>query len=1139
MASFDPVTEENTFHGLGILGSPKEKGLGESVILFQDFDTETTGEIPENWTVTNPHNGSFIVDETVYYGNQGKSGKFTDNSTIGFPSPYRTFPPQGRTIVVSFAIRPSESSGDHTNLIVYVDDGNWHGANIYFTENGIIGYQDDAGLHNLRSYSANEWYKVKIIMNIPEKVYNIHINNHLEAEWAKFNKFTVSHEICRIIFKGVEAWQPIGHIDEIEIRDHINVPEDFPEIQDAIDTAHTGNTIYASSRTYYECIRFQDKSGLKLIGKDRDNVILDGGFNGAGQYVVLIDKTSSNITIQNLTIRNADKDGIYIRGSNNNVTNVRVTSSLRYGIHIESTGNTIKENIIINNEKGVGCTSNAQDNDFYHNKFVYNKLQASDDGTNIWDHGYPDGGNYWSDYEGVDYHSGEKQCCPPNDGIGDTPYTIDIDTIDKYPLFLIKPDTKIIPIEGPIDKIIPSYVANRNGLIDYNEDVMIKAPILCDVPIQEAWLHLNVDGNLEELEMNVKTCELNVVIAGRPYNITVSFYINATNIHGFSIISKSFSYIVLDTVEPEITDVDYQPDINRPPAQGGPIYPFENQKLNVTATVEEHVDASGVEKVTVSYIVNNGTEWLGFMTHIQSGIDASGMNVSVWRATIPAQPANASVSSYVQAFDRAGKTDGVRDGYRVRSLAILYKVDTDTGEEIHSLDFEVMSEGETSVRYFNVTNNGEGDLDWTIQADESWIRVSPTSSDPVERFPPGETRKIKVKVDTTDLSPCPYVGMLNVTWSGESNAKGSQMGYVYVTVRSVLIDRTFTSRSRVDMGSKATVYFHAVWGHNASQSIQEGTITINSTGWNSPKVMPVNSTGWINFTDSHPNVDKYTYQVIAVNCPYTVADKTYEITSFAQLASVENPSVIWDRVNVNLEVNDDRIDVGTSVNITWTAFYEFDGRPFSGSITLNNTQKRYDTAGRRCYTAISISDPVHMLTEFTSNTVCCIWDRIQVIAGGVSLGYVDSVKTATVHFVTVYEYDGELFDGTKGSLWVKNSVNGSGWIEQEMQFNFSAYRWECVYPYGTGDRTFMVSRANDTKYGLTILHDKVGPIPTPPYPENNALIQTSSITVLDSMNLAAILNIIVGAIVTPIVVGLYLRRIKKPPPRTLPFQRNK
>ena len=73
----------------------------------------------------------------------------------------------------------------------------------------------------------------------------------------------------------------------------------------------------------------------------------------------------------------------------------------------------------------------------YHNSFWANSVSAADDrgAENDWDHGYPSGGNYWSDYRGGDRcnESNQANCSGP-DGIGDTPYGIDQDSRDRYPL---------------------------------------------------------------------------------------------------------------------------------------------------------------------------------------------------------------------------------------------------------------------------------------------------------------------------------------------------------------------------------------------------------------------------------------------------------------------------------------------------------------------------------------------------------------------------------------------------------------------------------------------------------------------------------------------------------------------------------
>jgi parallel beta-helix repeat protein len=101
----------------------------------------------------------------------------------------------------------------------------------------------------------------------------------------------------------------------------------------------------------------------------------------------------------------------------------------------ESTGNIIVGNTISDNEYGIGleeCSGNI----IYHNNFINNTVHAgvSVPHLNIWDDGYPSGGNYWSDYVGVDVKSGPNQDLHGSDGVGDTPYIIDANNRDHYPL---------------------------------------------------------------------------------------------------------------------------------------------------------------------------------------------------------------------------------------------------------------------------------------------------------------------------------------------------------------------------------------------------------------------------------------------------------------------------------------------------------------------------------------------------------------------------------------------------------------------------------------------------------------------------------------------------------------------------------
>ncbi|MEM2293155.1 MAG: NosD domain-containing protein [Nitrososphaerota archaeon] len=142
-----------------------------------------------------------------------------------------------------------------------------------------------------------------------------------------------------------------------------------------------------------------------------------------------------NSLCRNILTNNDYSISLYI-SSNNCIYGNKITNSDR-GICLRgSFDNVIYENDISNDLLGIHIYDSLN-NKFYHNNFIENVQQVSILGAsyaNFWDDGYPSGGNYWSDYAGVDEKSGPDQDQPGSDGIGDTPYIIDEANIDRYPL---------------------------------------------------------------------------------------------------------------------------------------------------------------------------------------------------------------------------------------------------------------------------------------------------------------------------------------------------------------------------------------------------------------------------------------------------------------------------------------------------------------------------------------------------------------------------------------------------------------------------------------------------------------------------------------------------------------------------------
>lgn len=259
--------------------------------------------------------------------------------------------------------------------------------------------------------------------------------------------------------------------------------DEFNSIQEAINNASTGDTIFVRKGTYYENIVIN--KSITLIGEDKENTIIDG----SGKETVVSVK-APYVNISGFTIRNSApltgcgisierykniinnnkiiNNGIGIQvifpGENQiyenlistnycgiELTYARVTTIYKnvithntYGVNIiyYSINNIVYENSFSSNNYGVYISLYSNNNIFYHNNFVDNIYHVyAEQTTNIWS--YNNEGNYWSDYKGQDING---------DGIGDTPYNITGKNKDNYPL-MGKFYAFAVSLEGYIYKV--------------------------------------------------------------------------------------------------------------------------------------------------------------------------------------------------------------------------------------------------------------------------------------------------------------------------------------------------------------------------------------------------------------------------------------------------------------------------------------------------------------------------------------------------------------------------------------------------------------------------------------------------------------------------------------------------------------
>ncbi|RLF59521.1 MAG: hypothetical protein DRN27_02455 [Thermoplasmata archaeon] len=404
------------------------------------------------------------------------------------------------------------------NVGIYIfesEDNNIIDNNISSNKNGIHIFNS-----NYNSISGNDIQNNEIGISLDLAIYNIieendifsnsadgiFVNdswyNTINGNFIQENNIGISLSISRIndVFENVISENTKGvYLNLACNRNNISNNNISDNILEGILVEGSSTNVFTNN------ILNHNQDGLicdtTTFNEIKKNTIINNQQNG-----LVLSNSNKNIIYKNTIICNKFKEGILLSNSNENnislndisdagitfydsLNNLIIQNNIENslnGIYLSSSDdNLIRENTItLSNFDGIYLGSSFN-NLLYHNFLIDNHRSAFDiNGMNNWDNGYPDGGNYWSDYDdssesAYDYFSGPDQDESFSDGIVDEPYEIPgTGSQDRYPLIRpwgvptipLRPQGSAINIHGKNYKY-STYSTDPNGdLIQYGWD---------------------------------------------------------------------------------------------------------------------------------------------------------------------------------------------------------------------------------------------------------------------------------------------------------------------------------------------------------------------------------------------------------------------------------------------------------------------------------------------------------------------------------------------------------------------------------------------------------------------------------------------------------------------------------------------
>jgi parallel beta-helix repeat protein len=390
--------------------------------------------------------------------------------------------------VTGFTIRNSFTSQYSGITLEYANHCNISGNNI---TNNWIGVNLASPCHNNtisgNNITANNYYGVLLYSSDNNSITGNNITNNSDGIYVASSSSSNSIAGNNITNNGVGVYLVSYPSNNSILGNNIAANNDYGVY---IASYSNGNSIAGNNIT-------NNGDGINLASYSNNNSITRNNITDNSLYGILAYSSSNNNSIiennisdnkegvgfspsfNNTVARNnlTNKDCSILLGSssNNRIVDNNITAIYGNGVWLNSSpdNTVVGNNITTSNGAGVKLDTSSN-NTFYHNNFVGEAQQVSSNAsTSVWNGGYPLGGNYWSDYTGIDEN--------PKDGIGDTPYVIDSNNVDRYPLMK------------------PSYLTpgdlNNDGKVSL-QDLVVLAKAYGSKPGDPTWNpKADMDGN--------------------------------------------------------------------------------------------------------------------------------------------------------------------------------------------------------------------------------------------------------------------------------------------------------------------------------------------------------------------------------------------------------------------------------------------------------------------------------------------------------------------------------------------------------------------------------------------------------------------------------------------------------------------